>query len=95
MATQLHISPVFKGLTRPPMFMGITLDYLGATSLVILCIVILANNPAYGVLYVPLHVLGWIACRIDPNIFRVLMKRLSCGQTPNRRLWGCTSYESA
>ena len=28
---QLSVSPIFTGLTRPPMFLGVTLDYIGVS----------------------------------------------------------------
>lgn len=38
---QLDISPVFTGLTRPPMLLGVTMDYLGINIMVALCAFIL------------------------------------------------------
>lgn len=76
------------------MVLGITLDYFGFTALLVFCIMILANSPAYIVIYIPCHVAGWIACRIDPNMFKVIARRVSCGFTVNRKLWGSQSYET-
>ena len=90
---QLSVSPIFTGLTRPPMFLGVTLDYIGVSFIIALCVVMLLDNPLYIVLYLPLHIMGWFACKIDHNIFRLLMKRADCAYQPNKRLWGCNSYE--
>jgi len=90
---ELLISPLFTGLTRPPMMMGITLDYLCLCTLVAMCLFIIANNPLYLIIYLPMHMVGWIACKIDHNIFRIFIKRAECHYSPNKHIWGCQSYE--
>lgn len=90
---KLIISTVFVGLTRPPMIMGVTLDYLSVVMMVILSVTILANNPLCLFLYLPLHVVGWILCKLDPNIFQILFKKADCNHVPNKKIWGCHSYE--
>ena len=90
---ELLISPLFVGLTRPPMIMGITLDYVCLSFMVAVCAFIIANSIFYILLYVPFHIVGWIACKIDSNIFRIIFKKLSCQTVPNKSLWGCQSYE--
>ena len=89
----LLISPIFTGLTRPPMLMGVTLDYMCGCGLVLLCLFILANNPLYLLLYLPLHAAGWIALKLDHHIFRVFMKWLDCAYVPNKKIWVCHSFE--
>ena len=93
MEEQLHISPIFTGLTRPPMVMGVTLDYMSISFMIAICGFIMAGNILYMVLYLPLHIFGWVACKIDHNIFRILFKKLECLNTPNKKIWGCQSYE--
>lgn len=90
---KLIISTVFVGLTRPPMMMGVTLDYLCLAMMIVLSLTILTNNPICVVLYLPLHLLGWILCKLDPNIFQILLKRADCNYVPNKKIWGCHSYE--
>ena len=89
----LDISPLFLGLTRPPMMFGVTLDYLGISVMIALCGFILFSSPLYLLLYMPLHVMGAIACAIDHNIFRLMFKKLECLNVPNKKIWGCQSYE--
>ena len=89
----LWISPIFVGLTRPPMLFGITLDYLGLSMMLVLCGFILASNPFILLLYLPLHVVGAVLCAIDPHIFRLLFKKCDCLNGPNQRFWRCQSYE--
>lgn len=88
----LHLSPLFVGLTRPAMKFGVTFDYLGVSSLVTLCVVILLNNPLLGIVYIPLHVFGALVCWFDPFAFTILMKRAQFNTMPNKKYWGCFSY---
>jgi type IV secretion system protein VirB3 len=93
MNEKLLVSPIFAGLTRPAMFLGVTLDYISISSLAALCFFIIANNPIYLIAYLPLHIVGWLACRIDHNIFRIMAKQINCAYSPNKKYWGCQSYE--
>lgn len=90
---ELWVSPIFTALTKPAMILGVTLDYLSICFLVALCLFILADNPLFLAAYLPLHFMGWILCKIDPNIFRILIKRAECAYSPNKKFWGCHSYE--
>ncbi len=90
--SQIQANPIFTGLTRPPMWLGITLDYLSLSALTSLCAFILANNALYLLIYLPLHGFGWLACQFDPNVFRLLMKRSQCPRIANHKLWKCQSY---
>ena len=93
MMEDLSISPIFVGLTRPPMIMGVTVDYLSVCFMVTISLFILTNSFKYLLAYIPLHFIGWLACQIDHNIFRLLSKLLECQNVPNKRVWGCQSYE--
>ena len=93
MSDTLTISPIFTGLTRPAMVMGVTLEYMSICAMAALCLFILADSPLYLASYLPLHIFGWLLCKMDPNIFRILMKRADCSYSPNKKIWGCASYE--
>lgn len=91
--TALYVSPLYAGLTRPPMIMGVTLEYAGIMIICVMCLFILMDSPWYMLAYLPLHSIGWIACKFDQHIFSILHKRLCCLNVPNKHLWGCQSYE--
>ncbi len=93
MEQALVISPLFVGLTRPAMLLGVTLDYLGIAIMLVLCGFILFSSPVCLLFYLPLHVFGVIALAIDHNIFKLLLKRMQCLNVPNKKHWGCQSYE--
>ena len=87
-------SAVYTGLTRPVMLMGITLEYLSVCFMFVVSAFILTNSFRYLLLYIPLHAIGWLACKIDHHIFRLLNKRWECQPIPNKSLWGCQSYDA-
>lgn len=89
----LQINPIFTGLTRPPMIMGVTADYLSICFMIAVSAFIAANSIKYLLIYIPMHAFGWIACKVDHNIFRLLFKKAECLPVPNKKLWGCQSYE--
>lgn len=90
---KINVSPIFNGLTRPPMIYGVTLEYISISGLLSLCLFILTNSPIYLAIYFPLHITGWLACKFDYHIFHILIKRAECGYSSNQKIWGCRSYE--
>jgi type IV secretion system protein VirB3 len=89
----LDCSPLFTVLTRPPMILGVTIDYICIIALFSMCLFIITGSPLYGIVYIPLHVFGWIACKVDVNFFRVITKLIECPNTLNKKIWGCKHYE--
>ena len=93
----LHISILFKGLSRPVTLLGVDYDYL----LICVGLVMMAyiwSNSLKGQIFAllmlfPLHLLGWILCKIDPHIFKLLSARAAIGLGKNNNLWGCQCYE--
>ena len=90
----LFTHPVYQALTRPPMFLGITLDYLLCCAAITVCLFISSNSAWYLLAYLPFHCVGWIGCRIDSNFFRVISKKTLCHRVKNFPVWGCQSYEA-
>lgn len=90
---ELWISPLFQALTRPPMIFGVTLDFASYSFLLTLCVWLLSGNFIYLSMYLPLHVIGWVACKFDPNILQVWTKSTLILPSKNKALWGCDSYE--
>ena len=93
MRTTLIIHPIFTGLTRPPMLFGITTDYLFICFVMAYGSFMFTANPFFLTTYLPLHLFGWIACRIDHNFFRVLMTLMTCPNVRNKKVWRSQSYE--
>lgn len=91
--TELTINSLFVGLTRPPMIFGITMDFFIMSILIIWCGLLLSSSPLCLLVYIPLHIIGVIACAVDHNIFQLFFKKLECWNVPNKGIWGCQSYE--
>jgi len=91
---ELWQSPVFLGLTRPPMLLGVTVEYLSICFMVTISAFVLTDSFRYLIIYLPLHIIGWLACRVDHHIFRLLFKCWECQSIPNKSLWGCQSYDA-
>lgn len=89
----LSVSPLFLGLTRPPMLLGVTIDYLCVALIIAMSIFILTGQFKALCLYFPLYLLGWVACQIDARLFSIMTKKASVGRARNYRYWGCQSYE--
>lgn len=85
--------PVYVAMTRPPMFLGITLSYLTFAVLLSLLIFMPTHSLKYALVYIPLHIFGWIGCKLDVNYFNVLFKKTDCFPVINKKIWGCQSYE--
>jgi len=92
MSDELWVSPLYTALTRPAMVMGITLNYLALSVLFSLCSFILMNSIFYLALYLPLHVIGYIACLVDQDIFTILLKKTHCPRVYCFKIWGGQSY---
>lgn len=90
---EINVHPIFAGMTRPPMFLGITVDYLMATALITIMLFMMTNSAKCLIMYIPLHIIGWIGCKFDPNFFRVFLKKSHCLPVANKSLWGSQSYE--
>ena len=89
----LLVSDLFVALTRPPMIMGVTADYLAVSGMISLCGFILFSSLICLLVYLPLHLIGFFACLYDCNIFRLISKRSMCLNVANKSIWGCQCYE--
>ena len=86
-------SPVFRALTRPQMFAGVTYSFfilnVGVTTEAFLV------TRSFFALPVALlvHGAGYLACLREPRIFDLWLTRVSrCPRTANWKRWGCNSY---
>lgn len=89
----LDIAPVFNALTRNAKFMGVDYDYFLISGLVVVLAFINSGNFLALLLFFPLHLIGWILCKIDPHIFKLLSVKATIGTIRNKSLWRCQSYE--
>jgi type IV secretion system protein VirB3 len=86
-------TPVFRALTQPQMFGGVTYSYFIINAVVTTELFLITRSfwtlPAALVI----HGIGYLACLREPRIFDLWITRMSrCGQTRTSRLWGGNSY---
>lgn len=86
-------TPVFRALTQPQTFAGVSYSYF-VINLVASTEIFLVTRSFLSLLApVALHVIGYLASLREPRIFDLWLKRVS--KTPraaNFALWRCNSY---
>ena len=91
---QLETNPIFGALTRPAMTAGVTFEYHGLNLMVSVCAFIALGSLLYGLIFIPLHVFGWLVCRYDTHFFTLVYKRFFLlPRMPNQAFWGVRAYE--
>lgn len=91
----LHISPIFKALSKPATFMGVDYDYFNVSWMVSVLAFIFSKSVLAALVFVPLYVIGVMLCRLDQQIFQVLRAKSLVGVVKNKwTLWKCQSYEA-
>jgi len=89
----LEINPIFGALTRPAMTAGVPFEYHGLNLMVSVALFILLSNLLYGLIFIPIHVFGWMVCRYDTQFFSVVSKSFFMPNIPNKSIWGVRAYE--
>lgn len=89
----MDVNTVFSALTRPAMTGGVTLEYHGFNLMLSVCAFIVMGNLLYGLIFIPVHAVGWMICRNDPSLFVILKKLLKLPSMLNKSIWGVRSYE--
>jgi type IV secretion system protein VirB3 len=93
--------PVFLGLTRPPMFFGIT-DVYAVMMTVVVMVIFLGLGGMKGILYglmctPALYVFGYAMCENDARVFQLWGVKLGNFSMGRRResYWGGVSFDPA
>ncbi|MFA5968778.1 MAG: type IV secretion system protein VirB3 [Sphingomonas sp.] len=89
----LNRTPVFRALTQPQMFGGVTYSYF-IINLVVTTEAFLISRSFWTVpVALLVHAVGYLACLREPRIFDIWINRVSkCGRTRTHGLWRCNSY---
>ena len=93
--SDLSRAPMFRALTEPQMFAGVTYSYF-VINLVVTTEAFLVTRSfmALGVAAL-VHAIGYVACLREPRIFDIwLLKVSKCARVRNYRLWRCNSYSA-
>ncbi len=86
-------TPVFKALTQPQMFAGVTYSFFIVNGIVTTeAFLITRSFWAFGVALI-VHVGGYLACLREPRYFDIWMTKVQrCPRVRNWRQWRCNSY---
>lgn len=89
----LRVYPLFVGLTRQPMTMGVTQTFFVLNF--VPCVILFLVTKSFFIVpcvFFIFHLFGMACCWKDEAFFEILLGKLEC-RCPNRKLWGCNSYD--
>ncbi|MBB4087524.1 type IV secretion system protein VirB3 [Sphingomonas carotinifaciens] len=86
--------PVFRALTRPQMFGGVTFSFFIVNMAVTTEAFLVTGSFLSLPIALVVHGIGYFACLREPRVFDLWLTKVS--RTPrvrNWKRWGCNSYE--
>lgn len=95
----VSIDPLFIGMTRPPVTMGVPMEFFGVNFMIFgIGMIIFMSLTGKALFFIgitlPLHAIGYVATERDPHWMRVwLIKCSKCPPTRNKHYWKCNSYQ--
>ena len=86
-------SPVFKALTQPQMFAGVTYSYFIINAVVTTeAFLVTRSFWSFAIAFV-VHAIGYLACLREPRVFDLWLTQVSrCPRVKNYKHWRCNSY---
>lgn len=91
--TDLIRTPVFKALTQPQMFAGVTYSYFIINAVVTTEAFLITRSFYALFVAVIVHGIGYLACLNEPRIFDLWLTRVQqCPRVGAWALWRCNSY---
>lgn len=90
---RLHNDPVFRALTRPQMFAGVTYSYFVVNAAITTEAFLITRSFLALPVAVLVHGVGYLACLREPRVFDLWITKVSrCPRVRNWKHWGCNSY---
>ncbi len=91
--TDLARIPVFRALTQPQMFAGVTYSFFIINGVVTTeAFLITRSFWAIGAAAI-VHAIGYLACLHEPRIFDLWLTRVrKCPRVPGWSYWRCNTY---
>lgn len=96
MAGRLNSDPLFQGLTRPTMILGVSYMYFVANAMI--SMIIFINMQSFKMILIvspTVHLIGYLICLKEPRAIELFLLRLNKGfRCMNRGFHGYTnSYD--
>ena len=88
--------PLFMGLTRPPMLLGVSYTFAALNGIISLLAFVITENFIYLFVLLPgVHAFGWFICLKEPRAVELMIVRFSkCNICRNRSSYGgVNSYD--
>jgi len=96
---EVDIDPLFIGMTRPPMMLGVPIEFFFLNFILfgigtVMFLSLMHKILFFCLLIAPLHVLGYVMTEKDPQWMRVwLTKFQKCFITQNKGFWKANSFK--
>jgi len=85
--------PVYRALTRPQMFGGVTYNYIVINGALTTEVFLITRSFWALPVAVLIHAAGYFACLREPRVFDLWLTKVSrCPRVRNWSRWGCNSY---
>lgn len=93
MSSGLARTPVFRALTRPQMFAGVTYSFFILNAAVTTEAFLMTRSFLALPIALAVHGIGYLASLREPRIFDLWLTKVSrCPRVANWKRWGCNSY---
>lgn len=90
----LQSDPLFVGLTRPTMFLGVSFLFCMMNGLLCMLYFIQSNDLKAFIILPLLHLIGYIICFKEPLFIELfLIRSQKCTKCKNRLFHGANSYD--
>ncbi len=85
--------PIYRTLTRPQMFLGVTMNFFIINMTVSTIAFLILDSFWFIPVPIIMHGIGYFASMREPRIFDLWITKVSkCPRVPNFKRWGCNSY---
>jgi type IV secretion system protein VirB3 len=86
-------APVFRALTRPQMFGGVTYSFFVINAALTTEAFLITRSFLALPVALAVHGVGYVACLREPRVFDLWLAKVSrCPRVRNWSRWGCNSY---
>jgi type IV secretion system protein VirB3 len=90
----LKLDPLFVGLTRPPLFLGVSLSFAMVNMLICITYYIQTSDLRVVMLGAVIHLIGYIICFKEPLFIELfIIKSQKCNRCKNKGYYGANSYD--
>lgn len=90
----LKSDPLFVGLTRPPMFFGVSYMFAMMNGMASMMYYIATTDFKFIIILIGVHMIAYVICFKEPLFLELfLIKSQKCSVCKNRFYYGANSYD--